>query len=77
MSSTPADWDALTPTLDARVRGACGDAARVEQPLWPWVQQKRSVRRAFLNPRLALSVAQHRYDAQPVLIERTLVSSGS
>lgn len=77
VSSRPCDWDALTPLLDERVREACSDAARVEQRLWPWVQQKRAVRRAFLNPRLALSVAEHRFDTGPVAIQRTLASSGS
>jgi len=77
VSSTPSDWDALTPLLDERVRNACSDGARVEQQLWPWVQSKRAVRRAFLNPRLALSVAEHRFGTEPVAIERTLASSGS
>jgi hypothetical protein len=63
ITSTPTDWDALTPQLDEHVRVACGDAARVAQPLWPWIQQKRAVRRAFIDPRRVRSVAEHRFDA--------------
>lgn len=62
VTSTPADWEALTPGFDEDVRAACGDAAPLPQPLWPWVRDKRAVRRAFLNPRLALSVGEHRFD---------------
>jgi hypothetical protein len=64
VSSTPEDWEALTSGLDDEVRNACGDAARAHQPLWPWVQAKASARRAFRNPRLACSVAEHRFDRQ-------------
>ena len=63
VSSTPAVWAALAPELDEKVRDVCRDAARVEQALWPWVRNKANARRAFRNPRLALSVTAHRYDA--------------
>lgn len=69
VSSTLADWEALTPRLDEDVRAACGAAASVEQPLWPWVREKRSVRRAFLDPRRALSVATHRFDPEKAPVE--------
>lgn len=63
VSSNGPEWDRVTPGLDALVRAACGDALGVPQALWPWVRSKASVRRAFRNPSLALSVAAHRHEA--------------
>lgn len=63
VSSTPEDWEALTPSLDVLVKAACGDALQVEQKLWPWVANKASVEIAFRDPLLTPSVAEHRFDA--------------
>jgi len=64
VSSTPADWEALTPELDVKVKAACGAAPKVEQKLWPWVGNKEAVEAAFRNPNITPSVAEHRFDAR-------------
>ncbi len=65
VSSTPAEWEALTPGLDEQVRLASHAAGHVEQLLWPWVKSKQKVARAFRNPALVLSVSEHRFDSLP------------
>lgn len=66
VSSTPEDWEALTPSLDVKVKAACGDALKVEQKLWPWVVHKASVEIAFRDPLQTPSVSEHRFDAAPL-----------
>ncbi len=63
VTSSPEDWDAITPTLDVRVRAACADAGKIDQPLWPWVENKEAVQAAFGDPTRTPSVADHRFDA--------------
>jgi hypothetical protein len=63
VTSTPADWEMLTPILNERVRAACADVLKVEQQLWPWVSNKASVEAASRDPLRMPSVAEHRFDA--------------
>jgi hypothetical protein len=61
----PGDFERLDARWDELVKDAFTDVARVAQPLWQWLSQKREVRRASARVDRVPSIRRHRFVSHP------------
>ncbi len=73
----PTDFERLADAWDGRVRQAFPELDRVPQPLWEWVQSKRSVSAALREPSLLPSIRRHRLLGEAPVARRQRVAGRS
>jgi hypothetical protein len=59
----PEDFEALMDEWDERVRDAFGQIADVQQPLWKWIRDHRTIAECIANPDRIPSISWHRWRA--------------